>query len=113
MRILRWMCGNTRRDKIRNDDIRGKVGVTSVEDKMREARLRWFEQVKRRGTDAPVRKCERVVMDGFKRGRGRPKKYWGEINMACQDEENPPCLSSSISRPTLLDKEEAPDPIGL
>ncbi|KAF3674869.1 hypothetical protein FXO37_06173 [Capsicum annuum] len=79
MRMLRWMCGLTRRDRARNETIREKVGVTSVECKMREARLRWFGHVKRRGMDAPVRRCERLALDGFRRGRGRPKKYWGEV----------------------------------
>ncbi|KAK4364064.1 hypothetical protein RND71_015422 [Anisodus tanguticus] len=79
MSMLRWMCGHTMRDMIRNDDIRGKVGVASVEDKMREARLRWFGHVQRRDMDAPVRRCERLAMDGFRRGRGRPKKYCGEV----------------------------------
>ncbi|XP_060172285.1 uncharacterized protein LOC132603305 isoform X1 [Lycium barbarum] len=79
MRMLRWMCGHTSRDRIRNEDIQDKVGVASVEGKMREARLRWFGHVRRRGRDAPVRRCERLAMDGFRRGRGRPKKYWGEV----------------------------------
>ncbi|KAF3670237.1 F-box protein PP2-A15 [Capsicum annuum] len=79
MRMLRWMCGLTRGDRVRNENIREKVGVTSVECKMREARLRWFGHVKRRGMDAPVRRCERLALDGFRRGRGRPKKYWGEV----------------------------------
>ncbi|PHT51422.1 F-box protein PP2-B1 [Capsicum baccatum] len=29
--------------------------------------------------DAPVRRCERLALDVFRRGRGRPKKYWGEV----------------------------------
>ncbi|PHU13925.1 hypothetical protein BC332_15130 [Capsicum chinense] len=70
MRMLRWMCGLTRGDRVRNENIREKVGVTPVECKMREARLRWFGHVKRRGMDAPVRRCERLALDGFKRGRG-------------------------------------------
>ncbi|KAF3671075.1 Prohibitin-6, mitochondrial [Capsicum annuum] len=39
MMMLRWMCKLTGRDKVRNEVIRGKVRVTSVEDKMREVRL--------------------------------------------------------------------------
>ena len=36
MRMLYWMCGNTRRDKVRNEDIRTKIDVASIEEKMRE-----------------------------------------------------------------------------
>ncbi|KAG5594321.1 hypothetical protein H5410_035553 [Solanum commersonii] len=79
MRMLRWMCGHTRSDKIRNEVIREKVGVASVVDKLREARLRWFGHVRRRGADAPVRRCEGLVVEDTRRGRGRPKKYWGEV----------------------------------
>ena len=50
-----------------------------MEAKMREARLRWFGHVMRRGMDASVRKCERLALDGFKCGRDRPKKYWREV----------------------------------
>ncbi|KAG5614313.1 hypothetical protein H5410_014137 [Solanum commersonii] len=35
-RMLKWMSGNTRRDRIRNEVIRRKVGVTFVVDKMTE-----------------------------------------------------------------------------
>ncbi|PHT34965.1 hypothetical protein CQW23_26765 [Capsicum baccatum] len=53
-------------DRIRNEVIRDKAGVTSVKDEMHEARLRWFEHV-RRDTDALMRRCERLAMDGFRR----------------------------------------------
>ncbi|KAF3669254.1 putative RNA methyltransferase-like isoform X1 [Capsicum annuum] len=45
---VRWMCGLTRGDRVRNEIIREKVGVASVEDKMREGRLKWFGHVMRR-----------------------------------------------------------------
>ncbi|PHU04839.1 Lon protease -like protein, mitochondrial [Capsicum chinense] len=64
--------------RVRNEIIREKVGVASVEDKMREERLRWFGHVMRRGSVAPVRRCETLTMDGFRRGRrgrSRPKRY--------------------------------------
>ncbi|XP_070034694.1 uncharacterized protein [Nicotiana tomentosiformis] len=40
MRMLIWMCGHTRLDRIRNEVIRDKVGVAPIEENMREARLR-------------------------------------------------------------------------
>jgi len=39
MRMLRWMCGNTRRYKVKIENIRTKIGVDSIEEKMRENRL--------------------------------------------------------------------------
>ena len=41
IRMLRWMCDNTRRDKVRNENIRTKIGVASIEEKIRENRLRY------------------------------------------------------------------------
>ncbi|KAF3662952.1 hypothetical protein FXO37_12233 [Capsicum annuum] len=79
MRILHWMCGLTIGDKFRNEIIRKKMGVASVEDKMREGRLRWFGHVMRRSTDAPIRRCERLALYSFRKGRGRSKKYSREV----------------------------------
>ncbi|XP_070002811.1 uncharacterized protein [Nicotiana sylvestris] len=79
MRMLRWMCRRTMLDKVRNEVIRDKVDMAPVEDKMREARLRWFGPLKRKDTNAPVRRCERLAWEGQQRGRGRPKKYRGEV----------------------------------
>ena len=79
MRMIRWICGYTRLDKIRNEVIRGKIGVASIEDKMREARLRWFGHIRRRSRSAPVRRCEMIEYPEYRRSRGRPKKSWSEV----------------------------------
>ena len=60
MCMLHWMCDSMRRDKVRNEDIHTKIGVASIEEKMRENRLRWFGHVRRRPTDAPVRRVEHI-----------------------------------------------------
>ena len=39
MRMLRWMCDKTRRDEIRNEQIRNMIEVTPIEEKMRENQL--------------------------------------------------------------------------
>jgi len=54
MRMLHWMCGNTRRSNVKNEDILTKICVAPIKEKMRENRLRWFSHVRRRLTDAPV-----------------------------------------------------------
>ena len=70
MRMLRWMCGKTRMNKIRNEDIRWLVRVAHIEDKMRENRLQWFGHIRRRSMDAPVRKVKRLTLYKVKK--------WGE-----------------------------------
>jgi hypothetical protein len=47
MRILIWMSGNTRKDKIRYEVIHSKSRVAAVEKKMKESCLRWFSHVQR------------------------------------------------------------------
>ena len=45
MRMLRWICGHTRRDQVQNNDIRDKLGVAPIEEKLVQHRLRWFGHV--------------------------------------------------------------------
>jgi len=99
MRILRWMCDNTLRDKVRNENIRTKIGVASIEEKMRENRLRWFGHVRSRLTDAPVQRVERINLGQVKRAQERPKKTW--IEVIRQDME-----AKGISEGILLDRNE-------
>ena len=77
--MLKWMCGKTRMDKVRNEDIRSLVGVAPIEDKMRENRLRWFGHVGRRPIDAPVRRVKKIDIEQGKKLKGRPKMTWIEV----------------------------------
>jgi len=73
------MCGYTRIDRISNGIIRCSVKVTPIEDKMRETRLRWFDHVKRRSVEAPMRRYKRINISECKGGIGRPKKSLEEV----------------------------------
>ena len=77
--MLRWMCGKTRRDKVRNERIRKMIMVAPIEEKMRENRLRWFGHIQRRPTNASVRKSDAIHIEGNARGRGRSKLTYVEI----------------------------------
>ncbi|KAL5148302.1 Transcriptional adapter ADA2a [Glycine soja] len=79
MRMLRWMCGKTRQDKIRNEAIRERVGVAPIVEKMVENRLRWFGHVERRPIDSVVRRVDQMERRQTIRGRGIPKKTIREV----------------------------------
>ncbi|XP_050512981.1 uncharacterized protein LOC126888662 [Diabrotica virgifera virgifera] len=64
MRMLRWMSGVTKKDKIRNEYIRGSLGVAPIDAKMREHRLRWFGHVQRREVNHPIRRIAEVQIPG-------------------------------------------------
>ena len=63
MRMLKWISENTRKDKIQNEEIRIKVRVAPINEKMRENHLRWFGHVQRRATNAPVKKSELIQVE--------------------------------------------------
>ena len=79
MRMLRWICGKTLKDRIQNEHIWEMVGVASIEYKMRENWLWWFRHIQWKPLDALVRKSDLLTIHGNARGRGRPKLIWTEI----------------------------------
>ena len=76
--MLRWFCGHTRRDRVRNEVIRDMVGVAPIEEKFIQHRLRWFGHVQRRPPKAPVRSGVLKRVNKVKTDRGRPKLTWEE-----------------------------------
>ena len=76
IRILRWICGHTRMDRVRNE--RDRLWVALIEEKLVQHRLRWFGHVQRRPSETPVH-CGVLSRDiNVRRGRGRPKLTWRE-----------------------------------
>ena len=65
MRMLKWISENTRKDKIQNEEIRIKIRVAPINEKMRENHLRWFGHVQRRATNAPVKKSELIQVEAL------------------------------------------------
>jgi hypothetical protein len=69
MHMLRWIYDHTRRDRVRNDDIRERLGVAPVEEKLVQHHLRWFRHMQRRPTEAPIRNGVIRRTGNKKRGR--------------------------------------------
>ena len=78
MKMLRFAIGVTRKDKIRNEDIRSIAKVERLGMKMRKGRLRWYGHVMRRDQEYVGRKMMEMELPG-KRRRGRPKRRFVDI----------------------------------
>ena len=75
MRMLRWMCGVTKKDRIMNEYVRGSAKVTELSKKIQETRLRWYGHVMRRENDYVGREVMGMDVPGRRRRR-RPKRRW-------------------------------------
>jgi hypothetical protein len=97
MRMLRWICGHTRIDQIRNDDIRDKLGVAPIQEKLVQHRLRCFGHIQRRPLEAPVRSGILSRPENTRRGRDRSRLTWEKTIKKYLKEYN-------ISQELALDK---------
>ena len=75
MRMLRWICGVTKLDKIRNESIRGTTKVGENTKKVQEIMLKWYGHVMRRKEHYVGRSAMVMKVQGIRR-RGRPKRIW-------------------------------------
>ena len=48
LKMVRWVLVVTRKDKIRNEYVKGTAKIAKLGDKLRNARLRWYGHVKRK-----------------------------------------------------------------
>ena len=64
IKILRFTMGMIRKDKIRNEYIRGTVKIERLGMKMREGRLNWYGHVMRRDQEYVGRKMMEMELPG-------------------------------------------------
>ena len=87
MRMLRWMTGIKRIEKIRNEEIRARAGVANISEKTRDAR---HGIVRPRGEkDGRIIVTRTWTMEvGGHRNIGRPKLKWSDgIRIKRNEEE--------------------------
>ena len=77
MRMLRWMCGVTRKDKIRNEHIRGTTKVVHESRKITERRLKWYGHDMRMEEDHVVRRGMTKAIPG--KGREGDQRQGGRM----------------------------------
>ena len=76
MKMLRWVCGVTRLDKIRNEKIRGSTKVGEISKKAQERRMRWYGHVMIRDEEYVGKRVMGIEVQGSRR-RGSPKRRGG------------------------------------
>ena len=77
IKMLRWMCGVTRSDRIGNEKIRGSTKVGEISKKVQERRMRWYVHVMRRDEEYVGKRKMGIEVQGSRR-RKRPKKRWAD-----------------------------------
>ena len=76
MRMVRWMCDVTLKDRnLSNVELRDRLCIESISEVMRRGRLRWFGHVERMWSGRCVRRCINMNVNG-RRARSRPRKTW-------------------------------------
>jgi hypothetical protein len=100
IRMLRWMCGrcgHTRRDRVRNSDIRDRVRVAQIAEKLVQHRLRWFGHIQRRPPNAQMHSERLKRADNVKRGQGR-------LNLICEEFVKRDLKNRSITKELVMDR---------
>ena len=77
MKMIRWMCGISLKDRRTNKELRWPVGVETIKTCIISGRLRWYGHVMRKGDEDWVKKCMEYRVED-RRPVGRPRKTWLE-----------------------------------
>ena len=78
LKMVRWALGVTRKDKIRNEYVRGTAKIAKLGDKLRNARPRCYGHGKRREEDYVGKRMMEMAVSS-RRKRGRPRRRWMDL----------------------------------
>ncbi|KAI8520792.1 hypothetical protein Bbelb_005460 [Branchiostoma belcheri] len=73
--MIRWICSSRLADRVSSDQLRCRLGVSSLREILRYNRLRWYGHVQRMDPQNWPRKVMTMPVEG-RNPRGRPKKRW-------------------------------------
>lgn len=87
MRCLRKAACKTRRDMVRNTEIRKMVGTTPVDNFIKKQRMNWFGHLIRMNPEQPAARAYHMRSEGTRR-RGRPRRRWteGVVEILCESD---------------------------
>ena len=78
IRMVRWLCGVSLRDRVPSAELRERMGIESVSDAVKWNRLRWLGHVLQKDDDDWVKKIMSFEVEG-KRRWGRLKMTWSQV----------------------------------
>ena len=73
--MIRWMCGDTLKDRCKSEEFRKRLDIEDVADVglVRKRRLGWFGHLERKDEGDWVSACRNTVVPGNV-GKDRPRK---------------------------------------
>ena len=75
MRMLRWIAMVSKKEHMKNEEIRSRTKATAITEKMMENRLRWFGHVEQSEEEYIGQRVQNMVIEGVRPG-GRPRRQW-------------------------------------
>ena len=104
MRPLRVMIGKTRMDRIRNEEIRRRVGTRPVLEKVDLSKLRWLGHLERMDERRSAKEAYNWKPESAKRPPGRPRIRWRDDVEDCLERYGLPSLGELREEGVLQDR---------
>jgi len=96
MRMVRWMCNVTVKDRVPSKELRERLGIDDIILILQQNRLRWYGHVLQKEDTYWVKKCMEYEVNGS-RPRGRPNRIWTEV---VQND----CQACNLNREDAMDR---------